>query len=144
MGNREHSDIMVQVIDFELVLVKHVEKVKEDLPGAKFTAEKCGFVRVGDETYFLTNEGILVTDPVEEIHDDPINVSVLLSLPSDTCPGSNSLSRYHPIRIFAENAPTFPIQEEVPLHDFVRSFGRRLEQNYAGIKSFLEEKMQEV
>jgi len=139
---------MVQVIDFESLMTKQAAKVQAEFPGATLAGKKVGLVAIGDETFFVTEDGIIITEPVENIHDNPISVPVTMTTPStkegDEYHSSFEWHRYHPIHLFAENIGSFPIKSEEPLQEFIRTFGSRLDANYADIKKFLENRKQEV
>ena len=82
-------------------------------------------------------EGVIVTQPVSE--DNPIKVDVRSYTKQD---GGGTLISMLPkwrVTLQGDDLVEYFSDEGVPLEDFVRSFGQRLESNFWGIVRFLRD-----
>jgi hypothetical protein len=96
-----------------------------------------GIIRHGDDVYWLDIEGVIVTQPVSE--DNPIKVDVRSHTKQD---GGGTLISMLPkwrVTLQGDDLVEYFSDEGVPLEDFVRSFGQRLESNFWGIVRFLRD-----
>ena len=96
-----------------------------------------GIIRHGDDVYWLDTEGVIVTQPISE--DNPIKVGVCSHKKQDG--GGRSISMYPKwqIKLHGGDLVEYFSDEGVPLEDFVRRFGTRLESNFWGIVEFLRD-----
>lgn len=96
-----------------------------------------GIIRHGDDVYWLDTEGVIVTQPINE--DNPIKVGVRSHTKQDG--GGTSVTMFHKwqISLYGDDLVEYFSDEGVPLENFVRSFGQRLETNFWGIVEFLRD-----
>ncbi len=94
-----------------------------------------GIIRHGDDVYWLDTEGVIVTQPISE--DNPIKVNVRSHIDHGDGKSSHSMFPKWQITLQGDDLAEYFSDEGVPLEEFVRSFGQRLESNFWGIVEFL-------
>ena len=96
-----------------------------------------GIIRHGDDVYWLDTEGVIITQPISE--DNPIKVGVRSHTKQDSGGTSISMFPRWQIKLYGDDLMEYFSDEGVPLEDFVRRFGARLESNFWGIVGFLRD-----
>ena len=135
--NRKPSIVTVKVPDLSGVL----KEVYKD--SAKFysTVDKggqaqlrgiVGYVETPVGIYVLDNEGCGQADPAM---NDDAKVSFDFYIDTDSTMGVFPEGSFN---LTARQLKNLPVKEEILLHDFVRSFGSRLEVNYEECKREFE------
>jgi hypothetical protein len=135
--DREVSTVVVKVPDFDVVLGQvYEEAVKENLTeeeGGEATLKgTIGYVETPVGIYVLDNDGCGIIDPAMS-DDATIDFDFYIAT-KKTIPMFPSGA----FALTAKNLQKLPVKEEVLLHDFIRSFGARLEANYAECKREFE------
>lgn len=142
---REQSSIDVNVVDMDIVeenmMDKHGDKIIDKL-NSEHDSEvvgirintTVGFVGINDNIYALTNEGVGLEEPITD--DNKFTVDIYPEFEG------NSVSMIPSMQLQwnDEDFEKLPIEKTEKLHDFIREFGNRLEQNYQSWKTLLEEK----
>ena len=130
--DRTPTDIMVKVIDFSEDCRRFEKEYKEkhDLD-AEMRVEKAGVIEVGDDRYLLINEGILFNTPLNKSEGETL--TLFIEIPINE---KQKSIRTEYVRVTNEDAEN--ISHEENLIDFVRSFGWRLDANYAKIVKFIK------
>jgi len=135
MARREESSVIVKVPDFTEILAeaykKHIE-FRPDQVGSLVFMFTHGYVETPVGIYLLDSEGCGVANPfIDYTEEFPYQAYL-----KDT--DGFSMHPIVTIYISIKKIINFPVKEEVLLHDFVRSFGNRLEQNYQWCKKEFE------
>jgi hypothetical protein len=136
-SKREASTVVVKVPNFSNLLDEIYKEASKLEPtneeGEKATLKGIiGYVETPVGIYVLDDDGCGLIDPAMS-DDSTIDFDFYIATPK-TIPmfptGSFGLT--------AKSLQTLPVKEEVLLHDFIRSFGARLESNYALCKEEFE------
>ncbi len=97
-----------------------------------------GIIRHEDDIYWLDTEGVIITKPISA--ENGIALDVFKE--TDKGEGTTSHSLFPSKVVNLVPSKTFDayiLDEGVPLEDFVRRFGARLEDNFWGIVRFLRD-----
>jgi hypothetical protein len=139
--SRMKTGVMVHRMDVEK-LDKYVaesewfsSRMEENEVGKCASGE--GIIRHGDDVYWLDTEGVIVTQPISE--DNPIKVGVRSHTKQDGGGTSVTVFPKWEITLRGDDLVEYFSDEGVPLEDFVRRFGARLESNFWGIVGFLRD-----
>ena len=144
---RKVSNVEVTVINVGLLL-KDMDKELRSMPGFLeyekfFINDKVAFVEINDEIFVVNHEGITFTSPITD--ENPLVLSFYGTTKNDT--GHSSFTEMmHPLSTVRLNAEWIKkyAGSNIYLEDFIRVFGRRLEDNYYCAYSFFREKLQLV
>jgi len=132
---RETSTVMVKVPDFTELLKEVTEVYRAENPefveGDLVLPLEYGYVETPVGVYYLDTEGCGCSDPVDSEH----KMEFWLNKKTKS---SVSIIPITGFRLSVGDLLLLPISREVPLHEFIRTFGRRLESNYQMWKDELE------
>lgn len=134
--SRMKTGVMVYPIDAEKINAEIATsnwEMEENEVGTCDSGE--GIIRHGDDVYWLDTEGVIVTQPISE--DNPIKVNVRSHIDHGDGKSSHSMFPKWQITLQGDDLVEYFSDEGVPLEEFVRSFGQRLESNFWGIVEFL-------
>lgn len=131
MSNREISGINVKVLNLQPAIDNATKELGEGLKKMGISKLKSndviGFVETKKGIFMLDSEGIVQKKPLSDTNKWPVDLygcanaegkSIMVAVPvavMHICPASLA---------------DMPVSETIPLEEFVRSFGRRLEVNY--------------
>lgn len=140
MTDRMKTGIMVYPMDDERLNKELAESelISSELKENEYP--KCpsneGIIRHGDDIYWLDKEGVMITKPISE--DNPIKLDIHSRTKNGD--GSQSWTMYPrwQTTLHGDDIEEYFSDEGVPLEDFVRVFGDRLEGNFWGIVRFLQ------
>jgi hypothetical protein len=140
MPDREHTDIVVNIIDFSALEKAAAEKYSKEHPDKKnvecTVLHKWGFVETPAGTFMLDNEGIIHTNPLSEDHK--VSIDIHASWDGERGRGMS----FGPVlEVHLSDLEEFSSSEKVDLGQFVRTFGSRLESNFLTCKKVLEVKL---
>ena len=96
-----------------------------------------GIIRHGDDVYWLDTEGVIVTQPIDG--DNPIKLSISSHIDHGDGKSSHSMFPKWEVKLHGDTIEEYINSEGVPLENFVRRFGARLESNFWGIVEFLRD-----
>jgi len=136
--NRKPSNLVVQLLDFSPLHIKALEYVNaqevekgQPLSTACKPMNSYGFIETDDGVYVLCSEGVGSSHPISEEH--PYELDFF----------TERIDKDDPSKRFIGIMPSCTIRlmtndmlyghatgDTVPLHDFIRTFGDRLETNY--------------
>jgi len=127
---RKKSKNVVLVLDFsekfKELLQHHCEKNGLDPEEHEVSFHHGGdrgIIITPNGTYILCHEGVGKEDTIEELGT--------VEFEMDACKkGSMSIFPNYILRLSADEIKALPRKESIPLHEFIRTFGRRLECNY--------------
>jgi len=131
---RETSTVMVKVPDFTELLKEVTEAYRAENPafeGDLVLPREYGYVETSMGVYYLDIEGCGCNDPVDSGH----KMEIWLYEKSES---SVSIVPITGFRFSVGDLLLLNVTKEVPLHEFIRTFGRRLESNYRSWKEELE------
>ena len=136
MGSRtrETSTVMVKVPDFTDLLKEVTEAYKAENPEAEGELKmirEFGYVETPMGVYYLDIEGYGCNDPVGEEH----KIEIWLNLVTESSFPLFPTTGFH---LSVGDLLLLNVEKEVPLHEFIRSFGSRLEHNYNDWQKELE------
>lgn len=131
---RKPSHIQVNVLDLKPAIDHAVESLGEALKKTKYSSltvvGKQGFVRTAKGLFMLDEEGVVSRTPLSDTNKWSIDLYPCNLTPKGDVGGMQIV----PLAVMNINPamlPDLPVQETVPLEQFIRTFGRRLEENYS-------------
>jgi hypothetical protein len=129
--NREISGIDVKVLDLTLSLERCEKELIQSLEanGCEHfkTLGETGIVETPKGIFVLEEDGIIIREPLSDTNRWPIDL-----YGSSRKDGTESIVMI-PIAVInlsPDFVKTIPVKKTIPLEKFIRSFGRRLEENY--------------
>lgn len=129
MSNRTKSNIIVSVIDASGPLAQALEDFnaqqlkKGEVPAESMDCREVGYVQTEKGMFCLCTEGVGDGKPITA--DNKLDMDLY-----PRWPGTMSIIPVGTIELTDAEILMLPTKREVPLEDFIRSFGRRLESNY--------------
>lgn len=127
---REPSSVNVEILDFSSYYGPATRYMQEKAPDAGITggaARTLGRVTTSEGIYVLDSEGVGSTKPITE--ENPLRVAIQPTYAEGKIrlvdPNGCVLTLNDSI------VAALPVTGTEPLHEFIRSFGGRLEQNFA-------------
>ena len=139
--DRKKTGIHVKVLDFTKITDKAQKQHAEDKDFPldmveAYISGKMGYVEMDGDKFLLTDEGILLTKPASS--DDFLVADVYVRTRNQSSGWTMPLFPIYSIPLTIEALDELTVSREEVLHDFVRSFGSRLECNYQGCVEFFE------
>ena len=137
-NNRNPSNLVVRLLDFsplnvsalEFVNAQEVEKEQPKSTDCK-PLNSYGFMETEDGTYVLCSEGVGSSHPLSEEH--PYELDFFTERVGEDNPSTRFIGIMPSctIKIKTTNMlHDYATGDTMPLHDFIRTFGDRLETNY--------------
>ena len=136
--NREPSNLEVRLLDFSPLHIKALEFVNaQEVEKGQPLSTDCkpmnshGFIETDDGVYVLCSEGVGSRHPISEEH--PYELDFFTERVDEDNPGTRFMGIMPSCTIkLMTNDMLYGYDngETTPLHDFIRTFGDRLETNY--------------
>lgn len=136
-NQREASGIVVNVLDLQPAMDNASKQLEKSLKAKGYEAIHVmgthGFVVTKKGTFALEAEGVIARKPLSDANKHSID---LYPCSFGEVDGKRIMTKQAMIPIAVmhvglDDLKEIPVKEQVPLESFVRSFGRRLEANYA-------------
>lgn len=133
--DRKPSDVMVQVLNLSKDVDEAMNRIRNNCPHcgtegkgdptvtAAQTIYNWGFIRTSKGLLLLNSEGVGSFYPVTD--DDPAKIELYFARGTQRNLNSEVALRLTPADLEAR------VKESMPLHLFIRTFGSRLDSNYA-------------
>lgn len=142
MSNREISGIQVKVLDMQPAIEKAAIDLADSLKGRGFSKLKhmgmVGYVETKKGIFMIDEEGIISVKALTDTNRWPVDLYPCADLEGKSVMTAVPIAV---MNISPELLKGIPVKETVPLENFVRSFGRRLETNYAMCLNHLRKMM---
>jgi len=135
---RKKSLIKVAVLDMTEVEELAIQFRAIQLPKTQIVGvhtEKWGIVTTQRGIFALTSEGVGPKSPIT--NDNFLTISFWGEYKNDDGV-SVDCTPFSTLNINLDSLKEFGIEKEIPLHEFIRNFGGRLENNYDMWKTMLE------
>jgi len=141
MSRRMKTGVMVYPLDTEKINAKANTEMRDKLELEENVVIRCpngeGIIRHGDDVYWLDREGVIVTQPIDE--DNPVVLPFYTHRDHGDGKSSSGVFSCAEAKFHGDNLEQYIGDEGVPLENFVRRFGARLESNFGGIVEFLRD-----
>ena len=137
--SRMTTGVMVYPIDAEKINAEIAKSDKWELEENEVAtcANGEGIIRHVNNVYWLDTEGVIVTQPISE--DNPIKLPIRSHIDHGDGHSTHSMFPKWEVKLHGDTIEKYINSEGVPLENFVRSFGQRLESNFWGIVEFLRD-----
>lgn len=133
------SDVMVEVLDLTPAIEEAYAQFEkpEDWNGVGFhTNFKWARAITPEGTFVLNSEGVGAEDPIDE--ENSLEIGLYKTFPEEEKKVQIFPSIWAVLNL--KDIEDLPVEEEVNLKDFIRSFGRRLETNFKAWDEKLKDK----
>ncbi len=141
MKRRMKTGVMVYPLDTEKINAKANTEMRDKLELEENVVIKCangeGFIRHSKNIYWLDREGVIFTLPIDE--DNPVVLPFYTHTDHGDGKSSTGMFSCASVKLDGDDLEQYIGDEGVPLENFVRSFGQRLEGNFWGIVEFLRD-----
>lgn len=140
MSERTPSTVLVQPLDLSGTYPAALEYINghgKPLATEVHVSPRWGIVETPRGLYALCTEGVGNSRPITD--EEPLDVDVYVSKSKDD--GEKQFISMYPsasLKLGPEELRSYASGDKVPLHDWIRSFGARLEANYSGWRRALE------
>ena len=136
------SDVMVEVLDLTPAIEEAYAQFEkpEDWNGVGFhTNFKWARASTSEGTFIVNSEGVGAEDPISE--ENSLEIGLYKTFPEEEKKVQIFPSIWAVLNL--KDVEDLPVEEEVNLKDFIRSFGRRLETNFRAWDEKLREQIKE-
>jgi hypothetical protein len=149
--NRIPTRIKVTVLDLSLFEAQGLEYLRAhaqtdrdlgkegvQMPAEVRTGEGWGVVEIGDDLYALCTEGVGPDTPVTD--EKPLVLDLFVRRYENDSESERFISMFPAatVKLKPENLREAMTEQQVPLDEYIRSFGARLESNYEQWRMTLE------
>lgn len=125
------SVVIVSVLDMSSLMADALKRLQETKPNAVAVKpiSTWGIVATPRGIYALCDEGVGPNKPVTE--ENPLEVALYGEYQNENGSKSIDLVPVFNAKLRDKELVEFPVVDRVNLSDFIRSFGRRLEENFS-------------